>query len=418
MAFTTVVCPFGLSIGGLKLRGTAKCTMPYYPSPVVVFVLWLAGLGAAAQFAKIVLVLPELAQMYPSAGVTLGLLVSSVSFVGAFLGLFAGSLAVKIGFQKLLIVGLALGSLVSLLQSIGLPISLLLASRVIEGFAHLAIVVAAPTLIALHSSDQMRSAAMTLWGSFFGVSIALTAWLGLPIVAKYGVNTLFFTHGVLMALTLLLIIWVVPAQKTEAAKGVIGPLNLSSIVQLHKQAWSSPTISAPATGWLFYTFTFVALLTVIPSLAPPEDRNLIATALPLASILTSMTLGVLLLQWLSAVVVVQMGLVAAIFASLLVLFASGSAWPAVILFGALGLTQGASFAAVPQLNPSSEHQALANGTLAQAGNLGNSLGTPIVLLALAVGGLKTVIFLVILCYLVAISAHSILAKRRKINPRS
>ena len=131
-------------------------------SLVIVFVLWLTGLGAAAQFAKVGLVLPELAGLYPNAGPSLGFLVSSISFVGALLGLFAGSLAARIGLRRLLLAGLALGSLVSLFQSMGLPISLLLASRVVEGISHLAIVVSAPTLVALSSSDRMRAAAMTL----------------------------------------------------------------------------------------------------------------------------------------------------------------------------------------------------------------------------------------------------------------
>ncbi|MFT4725891.1 MAG: DHA1 family inner membrane transport protein [Granulosicoccus sp.] len=86
------------------------------------------------------------------------------------LGLFAGSLAANIGLRKLLLAGLVLGSAVSLFQSTGLSISLLLASRTVEGVAHLAIVVSAQTFVALSSSDRMRAAAMTLWGSFFGVS--------------------------------------------------------------------------------------------------------------------------------------------------------------------------------------------------------------------------------------------------------
>lgn len=392
---------------------TAKCTMRHFPPITVILVLWLTGLGAAAQFAKVGLVLPELADMYPSAGTSLGFLVSSISFVGALLGLFAGSLAARIGLRKLLLVGLVLGAAVSLLQSMGLPILLLLASRIVEGIAHLAIVVSAPTLVALSSSDRMRAAAMTLWGSFFGVSYALTAWIGLPLVAKHGVNTLFFTHGVLMTAAAVLVILIVPAGKTEYVKGATQCLNLSTIFRQHKEAWSSPFVAAPATGWLFYTLTFVALLTVLPGMMPPEDRSFTATALPLASILSSMTLGVLLLQWLSAVVVIQIGLIAGIFMAFVLAFVPDTPWPAVALFAALGLMQGATFAAVPQLNPSTSHQALANGTIAQAGNIGNALGTPLILMLLAIGGFKAVISMVVFCYVAAFGAHAIFAKRRE-----
>jgi DHA1 family inner membrane transport protein len=391
---------------------TTKCTMCHYPPITVILVLWLTGLGAAAQFAKVGLVLPELVQMYPNAGNSLGFLVSSISFVGALLGLFAGSLAANIGLRKLLLAGLVLGSAVSLFQSMGLSISLLLASRIVEGVAHLAIVVSAPTLVALSSSDRMRAAAMTLWGSFFGVSYALTALIGLPLVAEHGVNTLFFTHGVLMAAAALLVLVVVPARKTEDAKGSAASLNLSTIFRYHKAAWSSPFVAAPAAGWLFYTLTFVALLTVLPGMMPPEDRSFTATVIPLASILSSMTIGVLLLQWLSAVLVIQIGLVAAICMALILALMPETPWPAIALFAALGLMQGATFAAVPQLNPSANQQALANGALAQAGNVGNALGTPLLLMLLVVGGFKSVIAMVMVCYVTAICAHRVLARRR------
>ena len=383
-----------------------------YSSLAIVFVLWLTGLGAAAQFAKVGLVLPELAMMYPDAGASLGFLVSSISFMGALLGLFAGSLAAGIGLRKLLLMGLLLGSALSLLQSTGLPVLLLLISRIVEGVAHLAIVVSAPTLVALSSSDRMRPAAMTLWGSFFGVSYTLTAWIGLPLVAQYGVNTLFFTHGTLMAIAALLAFFVVPVREVDVKKRNVGRLNLSNIIRLHKNAWSSPWVAAPAAGWLFYTLTFVALITVLPAMMLPEDRSFTATVLPMASILSSMTIGVLLLQWLSAVVVIQTGLIAAICAAIILFFVPETPWPAIVLFSSLGLVQGASFTAVPQLNPDSATQALANGTLAQAGNLGNSLGTPLLLMVLAVGGLNAVIVVVMMCFASAIGVHRVLAKRR------
>jgi len=62
-----------------------------------VIVLWLAGLCAAAQYAKISVILPELAIAYPDAGSALGLLVSAVSIVGVLFGLVAGLLGLRVG---------------------------------------------------------------------------------------------------------------------------------------------------------------------------------------------------------------------------------------------------------------------------------------------------------------------------------
>jgi hypothetical protein len=50
---------------------------------------------------------------------------------------------------------------------------------------------------------------------------------------------LFFTHGVLKAAAALLVLVVLPARKTEDAKGSAVSLNLATIFRHHKDAWSS-----------------------------------------------------------------------------------------------------------------------------------------------------------------------------------
>ena len=103
---------------------------------------------------------PVLQQLYPGAGVTTGILITLISLVGALFRFIAGVFAGQVGAHGVLPGGLIVGVLVSLVQSIDLPLSLLLASRVVEGGSHLAIVVAAPMLIALYSSDRLRALAM------------------------------------------------------------------------------------------------------------------------------------------------------------------------------------------------------------------------------------------------------------------
>ncbi len=380
----------------------------------IILILWLAGLCAAAQFAKIGHILPELEALYPNAVSSLGFLLSLISLVGALLGLIAGVLVGRIGSRDVLLVGLVIGSLISFMQSFNLPLGFLLASRVLEGASHLAIVVAAPTLIAQHSSESMRSAAMTLWGTFFGVSFALTAWLGLPLVAANGVGALFFAHAIITAVAALLVAFMIPkpARQKEVTQHDAWSFSLIDIYSQHKQAWSSPFVAAPAAGWLFYTITFVALLAVLPGLMPVEQRAFTAAALPLASIASSMTLGITLLKRFTAIQVLCIGFILAIVCAMMFLFISGGPVVAVLLFASLGLVQGASFAAIPQLNKTAPEQALANGTLAQAGNIGNLCGTPLLLLLLSSGGVTAMISLVVTCYIIAITLHLIFSKRR------
>ncbi len=397
-----------------------------------VMVLWAAGLGAAVQFSKLSLFLPELELLYPNTGSTLGLLVSVISLFGALFGLIAGALATKVGLRRFLIVGLVLGATVSLVQSYLLSLPIFLLSRVLEGASHLAIVVSAPTLIALNSTDRYRPIAMTLWGTFFGVAFALTGWFGIALVESYGLSTLFLLHGCYMASIALIVLFTIPnkphlprvgAVRRFGAPALQDPrpapgtsnnhaLTPTNLITTHKNAWTSASIAAPGAGWLFYTMTFVALLSILPSLMESEARAFTAAALPIASIISSLTIGIILLRYMSAVHVLIIGFIAAI------LFAVPLSWfPSepllcIALFSALGLVQGASFASIPQLNKTGSAQALANGTLAQAGNMGNLLGTPLLLAIVLAGGIGAMIAFVVICYVLAISVHLLLAKRR------
>lgn len=377
----------------------------------LVFVLWVAGLGAAAQFAKISVMFPNLRELYPLAGPEVGLLVSLIGFLGIGLGLFAGLIVARIGFRKLLLAALALGALMSLYQATLPPFAMMLASRLVEGASHLVIVVAAPTLIARLSSDRYRGLAMTVWSTFFGVAFALVAWFGIPLVGAYGLASLFVAHALVLAISAAaLTVWL-PSDRRQQDAG--STLTFREILLEHKRAYSSPFIAAPAIGWLFYTLTFVSLLTVLPDLVPPEDRAFVAGAMPLAGIASAMFCGIVILPRLSAVNTVVLGFALSMGTIPFLWSGTGTSWACIVLFGMLGLVQGASFAAVPELNRDTESQARANGAVAQMGNLGNTLGTPLLLALLAAFGPGGMIWSVTACYCAGIGAHVWLRNRRR-----
>lgn len=377
----------------------------------LVFVLWIAGLGAAAQFAKISVMFPNLRELYSEAGPEIGLLVSLIGFLGIGLGLFAGLIVARIGFRRLLLAALVLGALMSFYQATLPPFAMMLASRLVEGASHLVIVVAAPTLIAQLSSDRYRGLAMTLWSTFFGVAFALVAWIGIPLVDAYGLGSLFIAHAIVLLMSAAaLAIWL-PCGHRQQTGGT--SLSLVGILHEHKMAYGSPFVAAPAIGWLFYTLTFVSLLTVAPDLVPPEDRAFVAGSMPLASIAAALFCGVVILPRISAVSTVVLGFALAICTIPFLWSGTGTSWACIVLFGVLGLVQGASFAAVPELNRDTENQARANGAVAQMGNLGNTLGTPLLLTLLAAYGLSGMIWGVIACYCIGIAAHVLLRKRRR-----
>jgi DHA1 family inner membrane transport protein len=255
----------------------------------------------------------------------------------------------------------------------------MLLSRVVEGLSHLAIVVAAPTLIAQLSIPAHRGFTLTLWGTFFGVAFAILAFAGRPLAEAYGLPALFASHSAYMAVCAFYLSARLRVLPDEGAQPVF---SFNAMIRSHKEIYRSAYLAAPAAGWLFYTFSFVSILTVLPPFLDPEQRNFIVGAMPITSIIISMSLGVLLLRFLCAVQVIQLGFGLSLACSIWLWIMPGSPFACLALAGAMGLIQGASFAAVPQLNVAASGQAQANGAMAQMGNIGNTLGTPVMAAAL------------------------------------
>ncbi len=376
-----------------------------------VMLIWFAGLGAATQFAKIAVPFSDVGLLYPDNAAVIGWLLSIISLMGAALGAISGAITARIGPNRLLLLGLVLGGALSLLQA-SLPVfQLMLLSRVIEGLSHLAIVVAAPTLIAQITSGRARYNSMVLWSTFFGVAFALNAWVGLPIVDRLGLPTYFAMHGGLMLLIAALI--ALSNLKTDMGQTESTGWGLFAFLDVHIRTYRSPFISAPAIGWFFYTLTFVSLLAILPGRLPEGQGASIAALMPLAGIVLSWLLVPLLLTVLSCVSVVNLGFMLGIATIIALFLGAPLTFGCIALFAVLGLVQGGSFAAVPELNGTTEAQALSYGAMAQMGNAGNLLGTP-VLLAILLGVDEAGMFVAVAAfYSIAIIAHLLLARRRK-----
>jgi len=298
----------------------------------------------------------------------------------------------------------------SALQAMHLPFPAFLATRVVEGLSHLGLVVAGPTLIAQVSTEKTRGLAMTLWSTFFGVAFTLLAWLGLPLVNTFGVLSLFGAHALIMAgLAILLTVALrnVPVPDRQPVP------KLAKFPALHWRIYSSPWRVAPAAGWLFYTACFVAILTVIPPFIDEDLRAFVLGAMPLASIAVSMTFGVYVLRFIPAVRLVQLGFLLCALIAVWLMLTPGAPLACIALAGAMGLVQGGSFAMVPQLNETAADRAQSSGAMAQAGNLGNTIGTPLMVTALSTAGYVGMLGTVVALFFAGFVVHGLLAMRRR-----
>lgn len=385
------------------------------PSPLrtllIVVTIWCAGLGAAAQFAKISVIYGLLAAQYPGAGI--GFMVSVVGLVGLLFGTTAGLLVQRAGYRRALVGATALGAVISGLQALMPGYGLMMLSRVVEGASHLAIVVAGPVLIAQVTPVRGQGLAMTLWSSFFGVSFALTGWVGLPLAESLGPWALFAAHGAVMAVIAALLLALLPPD----AGPVSAPLTVRRVIAQHGAIYASPRIAAPALGFVFYTMIYVAILTLLPPMFSGAARGWVATGMPLMSIAVSLGLGVALLRWMPAWRLVQLGLALGLGFVVVLWAVWGGVFAVAAALGlasALGLVQGASFASIPQLNASPGARAMAAGAVAQLGNLGTTTGTPVLawlIGALGIGGV--LLFVAPLC-VGGVVMHQWLAGRRRL----
>jgi DHA1 family inner membrane transport protein len=379
---------------------------------LTVLVLWAAGLGAAAQFGKISVLYETLGKIYADhAGVEIALMVSIVGIVGLIFGTTAGLLVARIGPRRAILTALALGAFVSLVQSFFPNYLLMMLTRILEGVSHLTIVVVAPTVIAGVTSARYQGLAMTLWSSFFGVTYAALAYFAPTFIADQGPGALLLAHGAWMAGCFILV-WALvladPKHSTVQGQG--------SLLAQHVAIYASPSIAAPATGFVFYTVTYVAILTLLPANVIPEWGGFVAVAMPLISIAISLTLGVWLLSKMQAFRLVQAGFALAIFASLGLwsLWGQGQAEAgfALLLSAAMGIVQGASFASLAQINPNAEDRARGAGAIAQLGNLGTTIGTPMLAWIMPHAGVNGLAVFLIGFSALGIAVHALQARRR------
>jgi len=323
--------------------------------------LYAAGLLAAGQFAKVSLTLGALDAVYPGAPVAFA--VSGVAVMGILFGVFSGGITASVGPRRAILAGLIVSAVAGGAQAVLPDFPLLMALRVAEGAGHLLLVVAVPTLMAALAAGRDRAFVMGVWATFFGVGFSLAALL----IGNAGPGTVFAVHGGLAGV-LAVVLWIM------LPRGVTPERRPLPRLSDHLMIYSTPRLFAPGLGHGIYAFLFLALVTYLPAAL---NAPWLSPVLPVAGLTGSLLTGPLARR------IVPGRLVWGGFLTLVVSFAlvlvSGplAPWVAILAMALSGIVAGAGFAAVPWLNPTNADRALANGALAQLGNVGTFGGTPV-----------------------------------------
>ncbi|MEM7721582.1 MAG: MFS transporter [Pseudomonadota bacterium] len=368
-----------------------------------VTLIWVIGLLAAAQFGKVSLAFDLVRETFARPDPQLAFLVSGVGLVGIGFGAVAGMVAARFAPRRVLLVALVAGGALSVIQAAIPGFWALIGLRVIEGLAHLAIVVACPVLMASAAASRDRPIAMALWASFFGVSFALTAQI-IPLFDS--LRAVFLAHGVAL--------WVcLPFAWLWITKTEVQQRPWHGLIATHLAIYSDAARVAPALAFFWHTLVFVALLTFLPEqLTGPLSQPIIAGVLPLAALVGTFGAG-----WLARyapplrLCVISFVSSIVLFGLLLPLSGLPQIGVAMVLMVSLGMVPGAAFAAIPALNPDAGDQAEANGAMAQLGNVGTASGTPIFALALGAAGLAGLAAVTIAFCLLGIVAVLWVARR-------
>lgn len=343
--------------------------------------LYAAGMLAAFQYAKIPFMLPGLLQQMPISPVQQAMVLSIIGTLGAVAGTFAGAVCLRLGLKRTLLAGLAVGVAGSLLPLISDSYGLLLLARVVESLAHMAIVVAVPTLILSLCTPAVQPKAMALWSCYFTLTFIIAAWLLPPVVQAAGWRGVAWGHAALMVVIGVLCMGWVNADQLSAPTAKLTASGLwASQWRLLSQL---KLLTIPAT-FFGYTLLFVALVSVLPKLmaTTPEAIAMWAMVLPLASLAGTLLAMAALSLGMQGYQLVRLSAAAMVLAGLALLilpqYALGAQSAVVIVFVLLGTLPAGVVSSIPKLFAANDPDvALVNGGLVQFGNLGNFVGSPI-----------------------------------------
>jgi predicted MFS family arabinose efflux permease len=350
--------------------------------------LFMAGLVASMHFAKLAPIMSDVAQALGLSLVQSAWAVSSLGVVGVVFAIAAGAIIAAWGLRRSLLAALFGGALLAALVAVVPQAGVFLSLRVLEGFSHLVIVVAAPALMARQATERDRPLAMALWGCFFGLGFAITSALAPPVVAAWGWRGLLSGHALLMALVGVLVWHALRAQPDAATHQRPTRPNWRSLGYSHIHTYRSGTPLLLALCFCAYAALFLAMLTFLGRFWVEALGASSAHASQFMALLALVTLAFTLLAgWLVRWgMQLRSGLVSAF---VLVGLSTLGLWVAqpgllasqvlaVALMAGFGLIPGFVFANIPRVAPTPERATLAYGAIAQFGNVGTFSGTPLV----------------------------------------
>lgn len=359
-----------------------------------ILLYYLCGVFAAAQLGKLAALSPPIARELQLGLAAMAALTSLLEVCGATLGGVAGRWLPRVGLRSSLsvaVLALAIGAAASAFAQDLVTLAL---ARLVESLGYLAIVVAAPVLIARAAEGRRQAAAMALWSTFVPVGMAVGAWAYAWTAGAVGwrlAQALSVAGGLLL--------WVSLRAMAAGDAATRRAASTTSPTAPVAPAAPAPPPSPGATGALLwalvaafgaYAVAEVGLLALLPSLLTQGGMPLATAggwtaAAALANVPAS-AIGAWLLKRRGALspaiavaMAVSLGLSGLLFLAALRDGgqASTQALLAIAVNAASGVFPSLVFALLPLAARAPERLALASGRLTQFGASGALLGPPL-----------------------------------------
>ncbi len=174
--------------------------------------------------------------------------IDAYTLVLASLLMLSGSTADRIGRKRVFEAGLVVFSLGSLLCGVAPSLELLVAFRVLQAVGGSMLNPVAMSIIRnVFDDPRERAVAIGMWGSVFGLSIALGPVLGGALVDSVGWRSVFFVNVPIGAVALVLTAALVPESRADHPRRLDPIGQLLVIAALASLTYA--IIEAPRAGW-------------------------------------------------------------------------------------------------------------------------------------------------------------------------
>ncbi|MEE3046047.1 MAG: MFS transporter [Pseudomonadota bacterium] len=206
------------------------------PPIFAIIILYGLGLTASMQVGLIGPIAPDLRAGFGLSQAEFGLVASLITAAGALAAIPTGVWAARAGLRKSLVLGGLMMIAGAVIFATANATPLLYAGRLVTSIGYLLIVVGAPSWMAGFDNPKMVAMAMSIWGTFIPVGIALGNWISAAMVVwlDWRLAVAACTVPVLVLLPLLALMEkpAIPTVRKSLGSGVMGVLKSRSALKV------------------------------------------------------------------------------------------------------------------------------------------------------------------------------------------